>query len=467
MALYSVNKSGFGNIKSLISDIVAEMIGQKFQADGYDDQLYFQCVYPSAIVAGSGNPGFVPGDYAFEDQLREGYPRGNVIIVESMLAVDPLANANVSITTTEAINAAYRIAFVLHDEVTLTVHAGSRLTLPGIEDTTGLIEGNLVFMTNRASDPNRLEFREPPGCINVGTWSQYDSTKYRIFGSLPYTAIAGRTLAAGPLLFPGPDIQRADEVFISRINSQGANNSYPMNYQLTMCNRGIALVIWEDNQEEVPAESVEPEGFLRSTDPVQVYGNSPVRWFVIQRAVDRNTGEVRGGYSLRGGLNWSALDEQSRCPVFCVFGNANPAYYQKFVVRENDQLTPSPKRPASVDTVDSAAVLNPWPQQSVTEQGEFIVTFVSNLSTSRFRYGDEMDMIGTVGSEVVGHGTKIRVKVYKDTQTREYTAMYGNLPYGQGMKIMILTDAENVDEDTNSGLTVDPGQTAIFEDRQY
>lgn len=458
MALYSVNKSGFGNIRQLVSDIAFELTDSTTKIH---EQEYFEAVYPTT-APGSGVIGYNIGDFLFTAPHEGSYPRGNVFIVESRLAVDPLANANVSTTSTGNINAAYRIAFVLHDEVTLTVHAGSRLTLPGIEDKTGEFEGNLVFMTNRAAAPDNLEFREPPGCINVGTWSQYDDTKYNIFGKLPYTEIAGRTVAAGDLIFPGPNIERADEVFISRINSQGATTSYPMNYQLTMSNRGIALVIWEDNQEEVPSQAVEPEGFNYETDPVQVYGNSPVRWFVIQRAVDRNTGAVRGGYSLRNGQPWTALSEQSRCPVFCVFGNSNPAYYQKFIVRENDQLTPSPKRPASVDTVDSAAILNPWPQQSVTEQGEFIVTFVSNLSTSRFRYGDEMDMIGTVGSEVVGHGTKIRVKVYQDSQTREYTAMYGNLPNGQGMKIMILTDAADVDEDTNSGLPINTNQTNYF-----
>jgi hypothetical protein len=79
-----------------------------------------------------------------------------------------------------------------------------------------------------------------------------------------------------------------------------------------------------------------------------------------------------------------------------------------------------------------------------------------------------MDLIGTVGSEVVGHGTKIRVKVYNDTQTREYTAMYGNLPYGQGMKIMILTDASYLDESINTGLTINSNANVLaLDDRVY
>lgn len=462
MALYSVSKSGFGNIQALVSDIVYEMTDGANTGKQFEQQ-YFEVVYPT-------NPGVNTLKYTMGNDLlfdtAGTYPIDKVVILESKLALDPLANANVTVTSSSALNAAWRLAFVLHDFNTLTVHAGTRLTLPGIEDPDHSRRGKLLFMTNRASNPNDLEFRDPPGCINVGTWTNYTTTN-NIFGSLPAASVAGRTSGTA-IVYPAPTLQNADEVFINRVNSQGANNSYPLNYQLTMTNRGMALVVWEDNQEEVPRENTPSAGFQKATDPVQVYGNSPVRWFVIQRAVDRNTGAVRGGYSLRGGKKWSLVDEQSRCPVFCVFGNSNPAYYQKFVVRENDQLTPSPKRPASVDTVDSAAILNPWPQQSVTEQGEFIVTFVSNLSTSRFRYGDEMDLIGTVGSEVVGHGTKIRVKVYNDTQTREYTAMYGNLPYGQGMKIMILTDASYLDESINTGLTINSNANVLaLDDRVY
>jgi hypothetical protein len=74
------------------------------------------------------------------------------------------------------------------------------------------------------------------------------------------------------------------------------------------------------------------------------------------------------------------------------------------------------------------------------------------LSTSRFRYGDEMDLIGTVGAEVAGAGTSITVKVYQDTYTRTYTAMFTNKQYGKGMRIMMLTAANENDEVTNTGI---------------
>ena len=399
----------------------------------------------------------------------------------------------------------------------------------------------MVFLTNRATNPDDLEFREPAGCLNVKPWSNYTNTN-NIFGKVPKATIG----AAADAQLPGPDYTQPDEVFISRVTSVGAETAYPMNYSLTMTNRGMVLVVWEDNQEEIPEGSLPNTGYGKNANAVdltKVYGNSPLRWFAIQRAVDRETGRVRGSYAARGGLPFfntggaglilnitvtppgtavtaavitaggsfysvndvvnitggggagaqitvntvnasgavltltvtaggvgyattagatTALatainfpNEKSRCPVFCVFGTGVPNSYRKFVVREIDSLVPSPKRPATYNTEDSPAILNPLPQQSVTEQGEFVVTFLNNLSTSRFRYGDEMDLIGTVGAEVAGAGTSISVKVYQDIYTRTYTAMFTNIQYGKGMRIMMLTAANSSDEKTNTGIDYD------------
>ena len=546
MALTSISKYGFSNIRALIQSIANEMTTADGKANG---QSYFSCVYP---------PTYNSGDPVFP--LGTTYPAGNVIIFESKLAIDPLANAQTVIvggattgagltvdvtatagavssltintgganyligdivsidggtggtakvtaisglgtvsslsvqnggssyntfngnlttvleTTAGTVNAAWRLAFVLHNDVSLTAHAGSRLNLPGIENPIAGRQGKLTFLTNRASDPNSLEFREPPGCINVETWSNFkqDSGNISIFGNIAYTSIPGRTNTTN-LIQPGPNIAKPSELFISRLSSTGAESSYPMNYQLTMSNRGMVLVVWEDNQEEIPEVALGASGWSRATDPELAYGNSPVRWFVIQRAVDREKGWVRGGYTFRNNKHYrdkvykNVVYETSRCPVFCVFGNADVRGYRKFVVRENDALTPSPKRPAVVNTVDSPAIINPWPQQSVTEQGEFVVTFLNNLSTSRFRYGDELDLIGTVGAEVVGSGTNINVKVYNDSYTRTYTAFFANRQYGNGMRIMVLTSAHFSDENNNAGVIITDQSVANGEiiDNQY
>lgn len=449
MALTHYIKNGFSNIRTLVQSIASDLISSAQTANNVQ---YFECVYPSTFAA---------GQMPFPTDVS--YPDGNVLIFESRLAVDPLANVATVTTPSGNINAAWRLGFVLHDDKTLTVHAGSRLTLPGIEAPASM-RGNLVFLTNRASDVNALEFREPAGCINVKSWTQYDPTKYKIFTSVPAASIGTGRLT--PAILPGPDISDPGQVFLSRVSSSGADSAYPMNYSITLSSRGMVLAVWEDNQEEIPETSLTSAGWglaaIPGTDLTKVYGNSPIRWFAIQRAVDRETGKVRGGYALRNGLPYRTgvvLNEGSRCPVFCVFGANNPNEYRKFVVRENDVLVPSPKRLASVNTVDSPAILNPLPQQSVTEQGEFVVTFLNNLSTSRFRYGDEMDLIGTVGAEVVGGGTNIEVKVYQDNYTRTYSALYANKQYGNGMRIMVLTKADYRDEDTNTGLNTSDGST--------
>lgn len=443
MPVVSYVKNGFATIRELVTSIAADMTST---ASGDE---YFKLVYPTTVYA-SGDPVFVP-------QVGGTYPDAKVVILESRIASDPLANVNVSVTTSGVVNAAWRLGFVLHSETILTVHAGTRLTLPGKESNPAGTPGKLVFLTNRATNINALEFREPAGCMNTKPWSNYTNTN-NIFGQIPAASLGpGRTL---PAQLPAPDYTQPDEVFISRVTSIGAESAYPMNYALTICNRGMVLVVWEDNQEEIPEAGLPSGGYGVNADAVdltKVYGNSPLRWFAIQRAVDRETGKVRGGYAARSGLPYADpgtgfINEKSRCPVFCVFGTGVPNNYRKFVVREIDSLVPSPKRPATYNTEDSPAILNPLPQQSVTEQGEFVVTFLNNLSTSRFRYGDEMDLIGTVGAEVAGAGTSITVKVYQDTATRTYTAMFTNKQYGKGMRIMMLTAADENDEVANTGI---------------
>lgn len=442
MALTHFIKNGFANIRTLMRSIANDLVDTTFSTN---NTQYFTCVYPSTYTAGA---------VVFPEGGT--YPDANVIIFESRIESDPLANIDTVTTPTGSINAAWRLAFVLHDDRSMTVHAGSRLNLPGKEITALQGAGKLVFLTNRATDINTLEFREPAGCMNAQTWNNYDPTKYNIFGQVAASSIGTGRLT--PAQLPGPDLTNPGQVWLSRAASAGADSAYPMNYSLTMSSRGLVLCVWEDNQEEVPTTALPVSGFGTYTlNNKDVYGNSPVRWFAIQRAVDRENGKVRGSYALRNYLPYkdpssTKINETSRSPVFCVFGNDNPNDYRKFVVRENDVLVPSPKRLASVNTVDSPAIINPLQQQSVTEQGEFVVTFLNNLSTSRFRYGDEMDMIGTVGAEVVGGGTTITVKVYQDTYNRTYSALYSNRQYGNGMRIMVLTSADFRDESNNVGI---------------
>jgi hypothetical protein len=112
-------------------------------------------------------------------------------------------------------------------------------------------------------------------------------------------------------------------------------------------------------------------------------------------------------------------------------------------------LSPSRKKYAVVDSTDSSALMNPFQQQSLTETGEFVVTFLNNLSTPRYRYGDELDMLGTVSAEVIGPGTSIDVTVYNESQTRKYTALYATEAFGVGVRLMVLTQANAAIEDSH------------------
>lgn len=186
------------------------------------------------------------------------------------------------------------------------------------------------------------------------------------------------------------------------------------------------------------------QGLITTTPTTMIadtsYGRSPFRWFLIQRSVDRLTGNVRGS---------PATANTSRCPVYCISGTGVPTSYRKFVIRETDVVSPSRKRYAAVPSEDTTALINPYPQQSLTESGEFIVTFINNLTTSRFKYADELDMVGTVSAEVVGAGTSIDVTVYGEAATRTYTAVYANQQYGTGMRLMVLTSCSKTIEDSH------------------
>jgi hypothetical protein len=331
-----------------------------------------------------------------------------IVIYEGTTDIDPLASYTPPGTT---ITAAWRLVFNLIDSNRLAVHAGTALQFPD--------SGTIAFLNNRSATSSQPV--EPPGNFSA-TWSNS--------GAPADTGTSSVT-----------------QVWINRTVSVGSEGAYPMSYTLTLTNRGIFLAVWEDSQEEIPTAVSATTG----------HGNSPFRWLLVQRPVDRLTGHVRGSGAFRGSND--PTTETSRCPVYAVGGTSTPTtvsaavtlydQFYKFIVRENDVLSPSRKKFAVVDSTDSAALMNPFQQQSLTETGEFVVTFFNNLSTPRYRYGDELDMIGTVSAEVVGPGTSIDVTVYNEPATRRYTALYATEAYGVGVRLMVLTQANTAVEDSH------------------
>ena len=409
MACFNITKYGFVNIDQIMDDIIYEMTGDV--ANGATNNIkYFNIEFAGVPTDGIGKTST------------------NVTILSTTANVDPLATAQRVGSYVSMVEPGWRICFNQIDKDRLAVHVATALQLT---DT-----GNIAQLNTRSvSSPALLE---PAG--NVGQdWNQ--ST------------------------YPGATQANFNKIWLNRQPSSNAQESYPMSYTLTLTNRGVFLGIWEDSQEEIPqgtswdlggagnvsvttTSTTNPTtGVVTTvttsttipggTNPDGSSGNSPFRWLLIQRPVDRLTGHVRGAGALR--QDNSVAAETSRCPVYCVSGTGSPQDFTKFVVREVDVVSPSRKKNATIQSEDNPPLLNPYPQQSLTETGEFVVTFMNNLSTPRYKYADELDMLGTVAAEVVGAGTSVLVNVYNEPYQREYTALYSTERYGTGMRLMVLT----------------------------
>lgn len=409
MACFSVTKIGFLTIDDIIDDIVAEMTGDT--GAGATNSIQFF-------------------EKKIDSTTTPTFPGNRVIILSSKFNVDPLANAAaVGSTTISNVSPGWRICFNAQGTPRnrVHVHVGTEMQL---DDT-----GKISRLTNRSLS-GAIVAKEPVGNL-ADEW----------------TASSGSQ----------PTLTNFNEFWLNRAATDPANEgAYPMSYTLTLTNRGMFLAVWEGSQEENPqglfpytTDNPNPDGF---------YGFSPLRWVLVQRPVDRLTGHVRGGGKLR--QDNDPAKEKSRCPVIAVSGFGNPPEYKKLIVRESDIVVPSRKKVVSAQSEDQPAMINPFQQQSLTETGEFVVTFLNAISTPRFRYADELDMVGTVSAKVIGAGTSIVVRVYDETDDgtptgnpvyREYTALYSTERQGNGMRLMVLT---KMGVDINNPMDTSPAATA-------
>jgi hypothetical protein len=443
MALHFVQKFGFVTIGELLKSLHDEFTIKKGTG-----KEYFKFESATAIEYNAGGTvvnrqntqslGNVNPFFQLPENISGGGYHEKMFIYSATKDIDPLADY---VLPGSNLNSSWRIVFHQIDPDRLCVYLGTEIQFPTV--------GNIAFLNQRETPipagatvtgdaaivPKMIE---PPGALNE-TWSAYVS---------PPTATTST--------FGKPDPSKLDQAWINRNVSPGAvqgvpteiyQRAYPMSYMLSLSNRGMYLGVWEDSQEEIPQWKLYDPMTMDDDSLLLGYGRSPFRWFVVQRAVDRITGHVRGGAALRDDVDPDL--ELSRCPVFCVGGTTRPAQFYKFVVRELDIVSPSRKKFAVVDSEDSPAVLNPWPQNSISESGEFVVTFINNLSTPRFRYADELDMVGTVGAEVIGGGSVITVNVYNEKYPRKYTAGYATNKFGTGMRVMVLSEANEEDEDSH------------------
>lgn len=263
---------------------------------------------------------------------------------------------------------------------------------------------------------------EPVGNTGAQWTNTFDPTANSIKLKSPLSGSQNPSpVYASPVKWDGPDVTDANQLFINRYITAGTkansfggfaadvNYSQPISYRLVVSDHGVFLGCWGPDPEE------NGKGFS---------------WLLVQRPVDKKFGIVRG-------LPEDPTTPGNR-PLFCV--NSVNGKFWKFVVREHDSPVPSSRKDATKSTSDSGQVINPYQQQSLTENGEYVITFLNNLNSSRFKYSDELDMLGTVSSDVVGGGSEIDVSVYNETDKRTYHALWSSGSYGTKMRIMVVKD---------------------------
>lgn len=180
---------------------------------------------------------------------------------------------------------------------------------------------------------------------------------------------------------------------------------YPMNYRLTISGHGVFLCVYEGNWAS------------------QIFGasvNSYMSWFLVQRPVNKTT-----GVPLTTG----------KSPVFCV--NCVNDKYWRFIVREKDIPHPTNQLDATAHSEDAFRLINTENQISLSEDSTYLVTFPNHLNTPRYRYTEELDMIGYTSADIIMDSSTTTLSAYGGTRT--YTALPCSNPFNTGVRILVLT----------------------------
>lgn len=460
MAVFFTQKFGFLSCGELLKSIYQEMTSTKGNGKKYFNLKFFSTDIADNNINGWVNSGAPVGTVRVGVHHSTGAPintaildadwadnKGKMMILEATADADPLFDYQVDGSNA---NSTWRIMFREwmgpatvnsgSTSVGISVSLGTNIQLPdtGICALLNTREPPPANQGITAQSPFAKSIM-PPGTLG-DVWKSWAAP----FETIPRYA-QPNTIDAAEV----NDLWINRSITNTRGNRlEGENNqrAYPMSYMMSITNRGFYVGVWEDSQEEIPQWKLSTIT-ADDDDLSEGYGRSPFRWFLIQRGVDRITGHVRGGQVMRDDVD--PATEKSRCPVYVVGGTTSVKQFYKFVARELDVVSPSRLKFAAIDMEDSPSCLNPFPQNSISESGEFVVNFINNLSTPRFRYADELDMVGTVGAEVIGAGTIIEVKVYGEKYPRRYIAAYATNKFGTGMRLMVLMEASEEDEDSH------------------
>lgn len=242
------------------------------------------------------------------------------------------------------------------------------------------------------------------------------------------------------------------KVFWSRADRDSATRTdvaNPFSYKLTTTGRGIALHIWEPGN----VLGKDNQGPISST-------------VVIQRLVDNATG---------------ATLVTGKAPLHCLYCIHNQFY--RMVVREQDILSPGPSiyaddrtvinllAPASgagaditatgIDTLNQSGfgtqnssvkitttpagglfppIIDNRSYLAITEDNNYVTTFPSGFTTSRYAYYGEMDLIAYTSADIVAQNAIIQFTAYGESTPRKYQALTATGPDSTKVRILQLID---------------------------
>jgi hypothetical protein len=299
--------------------------------------------------------------------------------------------------------------------VSVTVIVGTEVNLPN--------DGSIVYdsvpatTTAQATNPTLIH---PMGGLTATNWGNFTNNITRD-GVNPniirYQAVSPTDISK---YFYSSYFTGTNQLSKSRVRHY---------YATSITDRGIFFAIWNSETQDT---------------------GKYFSWAVIQYPVMKNDGVVRGR---------STDTADSLTPVFCVFSSpADNTYfptYGKVIVRERDIPTPSKiYRPVVVRASDGSIVsmadeedhptfINPHKQVCFDENGNYVAAFLSDLTTRRYFYPDELDMVATVSSDLVGFGQELQFTVYGEEEPRTYIALHANSPGNTGMRILALKNNPN------------------------
>lgn len=244
----------------------------------------------------------------------------------------------------------------------------------------------------------KVAIANPEQISNTGTTTTFpggtDTTGARIMGQLGAAWNKASGAAYG-------------DAFITRnINGQTYDAGTTYSYLMVATDRGLSFAVWEEASDADPRFS----------------------WFSVQVPVNKDDGSV---------LN------DLNTPIFCVY-SADTTNPMKFIVSESDVFRPTQSKPASVDSVNSAAIINSQDQVSIARDNRYLVSFPNRLNTDRYAYTEELDMIAYCSADVIGEDSEIPVRVYGEAEDRIYRALKANKANNAGMRLLFLVEGGGV-----------------------